>query len=76
MTMTVADQFADALAVAGVKRIYGIVGGSLNDLPFRDRAGSSGSMSGTSVNRRPKMPPHFKTAPFRMPNSDLTSRRR
>src|SRR6266853_2769599 len=29
---TVADQFAETLAVAGVKRIYGIVGDSLNGL--------------------------------------------
>src|ERR1700743_2049796 len=29
---TVADQFADTLAAAGVKRIYGIVGDSLNGL--------------------------------------------
>jgi thiamine pyrophosphate-dependent acetolactate synthase large subunit-like protein len=29
---TVADQFAEALASAGVKRIYGIVGDSLNGL--------------------------------------------
>src|SRR5499426_1918198 len=29
---TVADQFADILAAAGVKRIYGIVGDSLNGL--------------------------------------------
>jgi pyruvate dehydrogenase (quinone) len=29
---TVADQFAEILAVAGVKRIYGIVGDSLNGL--------------------------------------------
>jgi pyruvate dehydrogenase (quinone) len=29
---TVADQFAETLAAAGVKRIYGIVGGSLNGL--------------------------------------------
>jgi hypothetical protein len=28
---TVADQFAETLAAAGVKRIYGIVGDSLND---------------------------------------------
>jgi pyruvate dehydrogenase (quinone) len=27
---TVADQFAETLAAAGVKRIYGIVGDSLN----------------------------------------------
>jgi len=30
--ITVADQFAETLAVAGVKRIYGIVGDSLNGL--------------------------------------------
>jgi pyruvate dehydrogenase (quinone) len=30
MTLTVADQFAEVLAAAGVKRIYGIVGDSLN----------------------------------------------
>src|SRR6266478_2602752 len=29
---TVADQFANTLAVAGVKRIYGVVGDSLNGL--------------------------------------------
>ena len=32
MTKTVADQFADILAAAGVRRIYGIVGDSLNGL--------------------------------------------
>src|ERR1700729_415787 len=32
MAMTVADQFAETLATAGVKRIYGIVGDSLNGL--------------------------------------------
>ena len=32
MTRTVADQFAETLAIAGVKRIYGIVGDSLNGL--------------------------------------------
>src|SRR6476660_10453799 len=32
MAQTVADQFADILAIAGVKRIYGIVGDSLNGL--------------------------------------------
>ena len=30
MSQTVADQFADTLAAAGVKRIYGVVGDSLN----------------------------------------------
>ena len=32
MTKTVADQFAETLAIAGVKRIYGIVGDSLNGI--------------------------------------------
>jgi pyruvate dehydrogenase (quinone) len=32
MAKTVADQFAETLAVAGVKRIYGIVGDSLNGI--------------------------------------------
>ena len=32
MARTVADQFADILAAAGVKRIYGVVGDSLNGL--------------------------------------------
>src|ERR1700748_3568201 len=32
MTKTVADQFAETLAAAGVKRIYGLVGDSLNAL--------------------------------------------
>src|SRR5437899_3659301 len=32
MAKTVADQFVDTLAAAGVKRIYGIVGDSLNGL--------------------------------------------
>src|SRR5271167_2422683 len=32
MVRTVADQFAEVLAAAGVKRIYGIVGDSLNGL--------------------------------------------
>jgi pyruvate dehydrogenase (quinone) len=32
MAKTVADQFAEVLAVAGVKRIYGIVGDSLNGI--------------------------------------------
>ncbi len=32
MAQKVADQFADVLVAAGVKRIYGIVGDSLNGL--------------------------------------------
>ena len=36
MAKTVADQFAETLAAAGVKRIYGIVGDSLNGLTELD----------------------------------------
>jgi len=32
MSGTVADQFAEILALAGVKRVYGIVGDSLNEI--------------------------------------------
>ncbi len=32
MAKTVADQFAETLAIAGVKRIYGVVGDTLNDI--------------------------------------------
>jgi pyruvate dehydrogenase (quinone) len=32
MAKTVADQFVETLTAAGVKRIYGIVGDSLNGL--------------------------------------------
>ena len=32
MARTVADQFVETLAAAGVKRIYGIVGDSLNGI--------------------------------------------
>src|SRR6267142_2607011 len=32
MAKTVADQFAETLAAAGVRRIYGVVGDSLNGL--------------------------------------------
>jgi pyruvate dehydrogenase (quinone) len=32
MTRTLADQFAETLARAGVKRVYGIVGDNLNGL--------------------------------------------
>ena len=46
---TVADQFGKTLAAAGVKRIYGIVGDSLNGLTDASagKARSNGSMSGT-----------------------------
>ena len=39
---TVADQFAETLAIAGVKRIYGIVGDSLNG--FTDAIRSQGKI--------------------------------
>src|SRR3974377_2095093 len=39
MAKSVADQFAETLAVAGVKRIYGIVGDSLNGLTDSIRRG-------------------------------------
>jgi len=32
MSKTVADQFADTLVAAGVKRIYGVVGDSFNGI--------------------------------------------
>ena len=38
MAKTVADQFADTLAAAGVRRIFGIVGDSLNGLTDSDRS--------------------------------------
>ena len=53
MAKTVADQFAETLAAAGVKRIYGIVGDSLNGLTdcFAGKARSR-FMSGTRKSRR------------------------
>ena len=54
---TVADQIAYTLAAAGVKRIYGIVGDSLNGLTdaIRRQVRSNGSMCGTR--RSPRSPP-------------------
>jgi len=52
MAKTVADQFAETLAAAGVKRIYGIVGDSLNGLtdfdptPGQDRMGACTARGG------------------------------
>jgi thiamine pyrophosphate-dependent acetolactate synthase large subunit-like protein len=48
MARTVADQFAEILAAAGVKRIYGIVGDSLNGLTdsLRRLGRSNGFMCG------------------------------
>ncbi len=48
MARAIADQFAEALALAGVRRIYGIVGDTLNGLTdalAKER--STGSTSGT-----------------------------
>ena len=44
---TVADQFAEILAMSGVKRIFGVVGDSLNGITdsIRRQGKSSGSMS-------------------------------
>ncbi|MEJ1976692.1 MAG: thiamine pyrophosphate-binding protein [Acetobacteraceae bacterium] len=50
MVKTVADQFAETLAAAGVKRIYGIVGRQPqrpSPTRFADKARSSGSMCAT-----------------------------
>ena len=63
MAHTVADQMVETLAAAGVKRIYGIVGDSLNgftDSLRRHGGASSGCTSGTRRSRR--SPP----APTRM----------
>jgi pyruvate dehydrogenase (quinone) len=55
MPITVADQFADARAAAGIKRIYRIVGDSLNGL-------------GDAIRRQGKIPwlhvRHEKVAAF------------
>jgi glyoxylate carboligase len=47
MTYTTADQFAEILAVAGVRRIYGIVGDSLNGLT--DALGRQGKIEWVHV---------------------------
>src|SRR5216684_123183 len=47
MATTVADQFAETLAAAGVKRIYGIVGDSLNGLT--DAIGRQGKIEWVHV---------------------------
>jgi pyruvate dehydrogenase (quinone) len=52
---TVADQFAETLAIAGVKRIYGIVGDSLNSLT--DSIRSQGKIEWLHV-------PHEEVAAF------------
>ena len=53
MAETVADQFAEVLATAGVKRIYGIVGDSLNGLTdaLRRQGKIKWCMSGTRRSR-------------------------
>jgi hypothetical protein len=48
MAKTVADQFADTLAAAGVRRIFGIVGDSLNGLTDRSRADESVALADNS----------------------------
>ena len=51
---TVAEQFVDTLVRAGVERIYGVVGDSLNPVvdAIRRNAASSGSTSATRRRRR------------------------
>ena len=52
---TVADQFAETLTAVGVKRIYGIVGDSLNGLteldsaPGQDRMGACPARRGSGL---------------------------
>ena len=61
---TVADQFAEVLVAAGVKRIYGIVGDSLNGLtelaspPRQDRMDSCPARGGGGFRRRRRSPSH------------------
>jgi hypothetical protein len=60
MAKTIADQFAEVLATAGVKRIYGIVGDSLNgqtDALRRQGIGRIAEMhrAGTRLTARPWM---------------------
>jgi hypothetical protein len=57
MAQRVADQFAAILAAAGVKRIYGIVGDSLNGLTdaLRGQGRTSGSEAEASTTR-PRVP--------------------
>jgi hypothetical protein len=52
---TVADQFAATLAAAGVKRIYGVVGDSLNGLTDR-RGEEASSGTGEAVLRVDMLP--------------------
>jgi thiamine pyrophosphate-dependent acetolactate synthase large subunit-like protein len=57
MAQTVADQMVEVLAAAGVKRVYGVVGDSLNGFTdaIRRRGGSNGSTCATK--RSPPSPP-------------------
>jgi antitoxin CptB len=50
MAKTVADQFIETVAAAGVKRVYGIVGDSLNGLT--DAVRRQGSIDATEMRRR------------------------
>ena len=49
MTRTAADYMAEALTQAGVKRIYGVVGDSLNGLVNRAAASKHRRKTGTAV---------------------------
>ena len=69
MARTVADQMVEVLAAAGVKRIYGIVGDSLNGFTeaLRNAAASNGCMCG--MRRSRPSPP----APTPMSRADSPS---
>ena len=70
MAKTVADQFVDTLVAGGVRRIYGVVGDSLNALTdsLRTRPEIDGSMCGTRRSLRlppapkPTSPDHSRSA--------------
>ncbi len=55
MAKTVAEQFVETLAAAGVKRIYGIVGDSLNGQNRMDPCAARG---GSRIRGRRRSPSH------------------
>jgi hypothetical protein len=76
MARTVAEHLVDTLAQAGVRRVYGIVGDSLN--PVTDairRGGSVGMISGRIPTTRRGHPWATLRAPKRNPMRPLTSSR-
>jgi pyruvate dehydrogenase (quinone) len=57
MAKSVADQFVETLAAAGVKRIYGIVGDSLNGLTDAVRRHGKIEWLLSGTRRLPHLPP-------------------